>query len=203
VDGVPLEAVSIEDGTSAQVVPQVLRHADFLSACHQDVAVASGGGADLGQGTLMVAGPPDWKADPMRTAEQLGGPAIWPACTRDGDLVATSILTGELHPNSPLDRTWRLWIYVKEDPQLMRRLLVDDPGAGFSDEAPRWAHNGQYVMFVRRQVGTEHGQVYLLRFGPGFNAHEVSGPIADLGSVPDQQGYADWSGAFDWFQPWR
>jgi hypothetical protein len=199
-DGVPLQAISIEDGTSMEVVPSMLRHPDFLSACRPDVAIAAGAGADVADDKLIeVAHPPEWTATPVRTAQQLGGPAIWPACTRDGDLVATSVLTGPSNTGRPLDQTWRVWIYVKLDD---RSLLATDPGPGFSDEAPRWAHDGRYVMFVRRDVGTERGRVYLLRFGEGFAVHEVS-RIADLGPVPNDLGYADWSAAFDWFQPGR
>jgi len=199
-DGMPLEAISTDGGDPTQVVPEMLLHRDFIARCGPRFMISAGGGREAALGKQLVAtSQPEWQVAPLASAQDATQSAIWPACTKDGDLVAASVAPSQGDAGNQLGLRWKLRIFKTAD---LQSIQAPDPGSRFSDEAPRWSNDGRYVMFVRREVGSERGAVYILAFGPGLQAtNQATGPIADLGSYPAYHGYFPWSDGFDWYQP--
>ncbi|HEX9235596.1 MAG TPA: hypothetical protein VF972_04900, partial [Actinomycetota bacterium] len=199
-DELPLEAVRLSGEQPVQIVSAMLVHTELLTWCGNRLVVVAGGGREITlQKKLVIAQPPDWSAVPV--SSQLGSTqsAFWPSCSSPfGKLVAASVGPSRSSV-SPLDTRWALWLV---QPQGSIGGPTTDPGPGFSDEAPRWSRDGTSVLFVRRAVGTTNGQLYVLTpTSPGQGLGKVTGPIADLASYPDTDGYIPWSGGFDWYQP--
>jgi hypothetical protein len=197
--GMPLEAVSSDGGDPIQVVPEMLLHRDFLARCAGQFVISAGGGREAALGKQLFTGTqPDWNAAPLSSSMDPTQSAIWPACTKDGDLVAASVGPSQGNAGNQLGSRWTIRIFKTAG---LQSVQAPDPGSRSSDEAPRWSNDGRYILFVRRAVGSEEGTLYLLRFGPGLQVtSQATGPIAHLGAYPAYYGYFPWSDGFDWYQ---
>jgi hypothetical protein len=198
-DGMPLVAVPTQGGDPIQVAPTMLLHRDFIAPCNGMFVIATGGGREAALGKhLFTATQPDWVTSPLASSPDQTQSAIWPACTKNGELVAASVGPSSENAGNQLGLRWTIEIFRTAGQQSAQ---APDPGAQFSDEAPRWSNDGRYILFVRRAIGSERGALYLLGFGPGLEAsNQATGPIADLGSYPTYYGYFPWSDGFDWYQ---
>ncbi len=194
LDGVPLVAMHIADGTVVSVAPHVLR-ADYLTWCGNRLIAAAGADRYTTHGKrLVVAVPPLW-----RLASLSGHPSrswISPVCAPDGRWVAASAGRNWVERRFGLEHR-AIWLLSASGDS--RRRLTSPP-AGVTDELPRWAGDGRSILFVRTTpVGsflTARGSLHVVR-----RDGTLVGPIADLGTTRNYYGQYGWADQADWYRP--
>jgi Tol biopolymer transport system component len=144
-DGLPLLAVSTQNGQTVQVARVMLTNDSFLTWCGQSlVAVAGGDRYVTDRKRLVLAAPSGWRAqalthDPARSWYE-------PACSPDGSHIAVvSTRTGE----EPVFDTWDRSLWLLTPSGGPPEQLLSTPG--FSYENPIWASDGRSILVVRRQ----------------------------------------------------
>jgi len=195
-DGLPLEAVPSEGGRAIQVTEAMLLYPDFLTRCGDTLVAAVGGGRYVTTDKRLVAlRPPTWKqVDVSADSTQSW---FWPACSPDGRwLAATATRNAEERRFGTADRT--IWLLAADGSS--RQLFVGREGDGVADEAPRWARDGRWLLFVERERRPEAPGTLVLARVRGSSATEI-GPVATLPGAVGYYGHYGWLAASDWYQP--
>jgi hypothetical protein len=195
-DGLPLEAVPAAGGQPVSVTGSMLLYSDFLTQCGGTLIAAEGRDRYVTANKRLVAlEPPGWRpldfsADPSRSW-------FWPACSPDGRWVAsTATRNAEEGRFGTADRT--IWLLAADGSS--RHILVGKEGDGVADEAPRWSMDGQWLLFVERDRGSDAPGTLMLARLSGTGA-TVVGPVATLPGEVGYYGHYDWNSVSDWYQP--
>ena len=151
-DGWPLDAVPVASGRGggrpSRAVAHMLLYPDFLSWCGRTLIAASGPSRETQLDSRLVAtGPPSWRQRTIAAAAHLSW--VSPACAPSARLLAAA--AGPNTQDSVFGVQHRsIWL-LAPDGRILRRLTTP-PAPNLSDEAPRFSHNGRWIMFVRTQV---------------------------------------------------
>jgi hypothetical protein len=189
-DGVELRAVPAAGGDSAQVIPSMLPHADFITTCANRLAVTAGGGRELLENKgIVLVGPPDWAPAAVSLSASSGW--VWPTCSADGQwLAATGSLEGDLQARSVLAKN------LGDQQTFHTRPRADE-----TDDAPRWSLVGDAFLFVRSQSGSLEGELELSSVERLRQGDTDAQPVAAIDRPDAYYGYAGWSDQFDWWSP--
>ncbi|HEY7063826.1 MAG TPA: hypothetical protein VII06_20275 [Chloroflexota bacterium] len=205
-DGVPLLAVSVDDGGAtapAEIVPRMLARQDFLAWAPDGtrVALVSGGGRSTWAAKAVVVAD---GAAPRRLSDQ-DQAAIFPAWAPDGVWIAFAAGPAAPRTASEADvvaalAQRRIWL-VRPDGAEPHPLTADP---AYRDERPQWSAAGDWVLFARLGGPGEPPRAGLwLARSDGSSAARVVDNL-DLSPDSDGLGYyglVDWGRLYAWWQP--
>jgi dipeptidyl aminopeptidase/acylaminoacyl peptidase len=182
-DGLILRVVS-SSGGSAHPVAQMLAYRDYLTWCGGRLVFTAGGDRiATNNKRLLVAVPPDWRAQPLVSAPGRAWGAL--VCAPGGRSVV--VQSQEQSDNASFFATrWALWRVGLDG----SRTQLTSPPAHYADESPRFSRDGKTILFVRSRHA--HGQLYALRDG------RVIGPLVSLSSHLGYYGHQDWWATMNW-----
>jgi hypothetical protein len=182
-DGLILRVVS-SSGGSAHAIAEMLAYRDYMTWCGGRLVFTAGGDRiATNNKRLLVAAPPDWRAQRLVSAPGRAWGAL--ACAPGGRSVV--VQSQKQSDNASFFAThWALWRVGLDS----SRMQLTSPPAHRADESPRFSRNGQTILFVRSRNG--HGQLYALRAG------KVIGPLVSLRSNLGYYGHQDWWATMDW-----
>jgi len=126
----------------------MLLYDDYLTWCGSRLIAAVGPDRQSNlDSQLVTVAPPGLPARPIERAGKLSW--VSPSCAPGGRVLAAAA-----GPNSSdamfgaEDRS--IWV-LSRDGRVLRR-LAEPPTTDLSDEAPRFSHDGRWIMFVRSQL---------------------------------------------------
>lgn len=150
-DGWPLDAVP-SDGTApgrpVRAVGHMLLFPDYLTWCGGRLIAASAPSRETQLGSrLVMTGAPAWHQRAFVPSMRLSW--VSPDCAPSGSLVAAAAGPSSDHAGFGLQHR-SLWLLTPTGKVLRR--LTTPPADDLSDEAPRFSHDGRWILFVRTQV---------------------------------------------------
>lgn len=170
-DGLALRAIPATGGRSFPVAFG-LAYDDYHAWCGGKLVITAGGDRYAAHDkTLLVTGPPRWRARSVVTARDLAFGSL--ACQGNGFVVQATRNALNYFPR------WSLWRFGLEGGMS----VLDTPPPGYADDSPQIGGGGT-VYFVRSRRG--HGSLYALRAG------RVTGPLLSLGYSLGYYGHQDW-----------
>lgn len=178
-DGLPLDAVPVTGGPSRTLVHTMLAYPDYLAACGVRLLVTAGGlrETDFAK-TLVSLAPPAFQPQSLHLSRALS--ATNASCSRAG-AIAVAAGRSSHQPRFGLQHR-SIWLLPRHGAPYS---LTTPAGASVSDELPRIAANGRYVLFVRMAVGRNgagSGQLELATV-PRHRSRPAVTPIADIGGA--------------------
>ena len=195
-DGLALEAVPLTGGVLRTLVPSILNYPGFIAPCGLSMIVTAGAGRESNLGkSLAVLRPPAYRSTTLGLSP--GQSWVTPSCSARGAIAAAA---GRSSDNAGFGLQHRsIWLIPTPGAPAVR---LTNPGPlRMSDELPRMAGDGRYILFVRAVSGggaVQHGQLELIALGRHGHSRLI-GPIAQLGSAGI--GYYDhypWSSVTAW-----
>ncbi|HEY1689168.1 MAG TPA: hypothetical protein VGF95_09930 [Solirubrobacteraceae bacterium] len=197
-DGLPLDAVPLEGGKLRTLVPIMLPYDDYIADCGSSLLVATGRARESNVGkTLALLSPPTFKVAPLR---QLSKAQSWttPSCSAGGE-IATAAGPSRQEAHFGLERR-AIWLLSSARSRPQR---LTSPAPNVTDELPRIAANGRYILFIKTETGangTGPGTLELLDLAAGKpkSKPKLVGPIAQLGSVGSYYGHYPWAQLTAW-----
>jgi hypothetical protein len=170
-DGLALRAIRVTGGRSFPVAFG-LAYDDYRAWCDGKLVITAGGDRYAAHDkTLVVTGPPLWRARSVVTARDFAFGSV--ACLGNGVVVQASRNGLNAFPR------WSLWRLGLDGGMSM----LDKPPPGYSDDSPRVSRSGT-IYFVRSR--RSHGQLYALSAG------RVTGPLLSLGALTAYYGHESW-----------
>jgi hypothetical protein len=176
-DGTPFYVVS-KYGGPVHDLGATLPYPDSLTWCAGQVVWTPGRDrVAIDAKRLLAASPPDFVPRALWSDEQRS--FATPACQPHHAAVA--VLTQHTSKVANFFATrWRLWRVGLDG----SRRLLDVPPAGWADEQPAWAPDGNAIAFVRERNG--YGRIMVRAHGALY------GPLAQLGYAIGYYGHHDW-----------
>lgn len=209
-DGLPLLAVPLAGGRAQTLLPKMLAYGDYIADCGESLVVAAGRGRESNVGKrLALLSPPSFRARPLRLSDaqthrsnaqmhrsNRSDAQSWttPSCSEDGE-IATAAGPSRQEPRFGLERR-AIWLLRSAHSRPQR---LTDPAPRVTDELPRIAPDGRYVLFIEtkpRKNGTGPGTLELLDLAAG--GAKLVGPIAQLGSAGSYYGHYPWAQLTAW-----
>jgi hypothetical protein len=176
-DGVQMQAVSVS-GTVRAVAP-TLAYDDYRTWCDGRLVLTAGGDRIAAHHKrLVTVAPPTWRPKALVSAPGRAWGSV--TCAPRGRAVVVQSQGDAGVDMSSMWAHWSLWRVGLDGSQ--RRLT--SPPRGYSDDSPRFSHDGRTLFFVRSRRGV--GTVYALRNG------RLLGPFASLGFQLGYYGHHAW-----------
>jgi Tol biopolymer transport system component len=199
-DGLPLEAVPATGGRPIPAVRHMLRYADFLSWCGARLIAAAGPTRETQLGsTLVETHPPAWRDRILQNARTLSW--VSPACAPSGRLVAAAAGPNTTDAQFGVEHR-SIWLLRANGAAV--RQLTTPPARDLSDEAPRFSHDGRWILFVRSKVVVV-GQAAISRDTIELvRAAGSESPVPVIDFTSNDFSYYDhfaWPDEIDWSQP--
>jgi Tol biopolymer transport system component len=199
-DGLPLEAVPATGGKPLPVIRRMLRYDDFLSWCATRMVAAAGSSRETQLGSALVeTQPPAWQARILQNAHRLSW--VSPACAPSGRLVAAAAGPNTQDAQFGVEHR-SIWLLRTNGAAV--RQLTSPPARVLSDEAPRFSHDGRWILFVRSKV-VPAGQSAISRDTIELVRASGSGsPVPVIDFTSNDFSYYDhfgWPDEMDWSQP--
>lgn len=192
-DGLPLDAVPLTGGKARTLVPIMLAYGDYIASCSDSLIVTAGRSRESNVGKqLALLSPPSFEARPLHLSKAQSWTT--PSCSASGE-IATAAGPSRQEAHFGLERR-SIWL-LKSAHSKPRRLT--SPAANITDELPRIAPDGRYILFIGTETGangTGPGTLRLLDLSGG--GAKLDGPIAQLGSVGGYYGHYPWAQLTAW-----
>jgi dipeptidyl aminopeptidase/acylaminoacyl peptidase len=199
-DGLPLEAVPAIGGKPLQVIRRMLRYDDFLSWCGARLVAAAGSSRETQLGSALVeTQPPAWQARILQNARRLSW--VSPACAPSGRLVAAAAGPNTQDAQFGVEHR-SIWLLRPNGAAVGQ--LTSPPARDLSDEAPRFSHDGRWILFVRGKV-VPVGQAAISRDTIELvRASGSASPVPVINFTSNDYSYYDhfdWPDEIAWSQP--
>jgi dipeptidyl aminopeptidase/acylaminoacyl peptidase len=197
-DGWPLDIVPARGGQPSRAVAHMLLYPDFLTWCGRTLVAASGPSRETQLDSALVAtGPPLWRQRTIAPAGRLSW--VSPTCAPSGRVLAAA---GGPNTQDSLFGIQHRSIWLMTTAGRVLRRLTTPPAPGLSDEAPRFSHDGRWILLVRTQVRRE-GSVDTLELVPAAGGGAAS-TVPLLRFTSGDISFYDhfsWPQEIDWHQP--
>lgn len=192
-DGTPLWAVDAGGGRARMVEPYVLDSPDFVQPCARGIVVSAGLDRYVSaHKRIDLAVAPGWK--PRTISDDPSHSWYAASCSPDGELVAATVTVDR--EETAFDTAQRsIWLLATHGS--LRRLLVRPP-QGTSDEEPRFARDGSWLLFFQHPARPYPvARLYLINVHTGRKL----GPFGRIAGGLGYYGAHDWDGLAPWYEP--